>query len=348
MSWRRLVAAALLLAVLGAGALWLQVRAWYERPLPGLSADTVVEVAPGERIHQVATRLAREGVLDRPEWWVLLARARGLAARIRAGEFAVPRGTSPAALLQLLVEGKVVLHPAILVEGWTVAEAVEALRGNADLQHTLPEAAGADGRAWLVAAGGPSEPAEGRFFPDTYLMPRRATDADVLHLAYERMNAELAEAWRGRREGLPLASPYEALILASLIEKETAAPEERPQIAAVFMNRLRRGMRLQTDPSVIYGLGDRYDGSLHRRDLVEDTAYNTYTRAGLPPTPIALPGRDSLRAAVQPADSEALFFVASPSGDGHHIFSETLAAHEAAVRRYVQHARTLGRPTGPP
>jgi UPF0755 protein len=348
MSARRIALLLIGLVLAAVASAAYELDAWYHRPLAGLRSERVVEVAAGERIRQVAQRLAKDGVLDHPGWWVLCARLTGQAPRIRAGELLVPPGASPAALLTLLVEGKVLLHPVTLIEGLTVREAVEALRASPLLEHTLPEEGGADGRLWLKAAGLPPAPAEGALFPDTYLVARHTTDAEVVRLAAERMKSELADAWSARAEDLPFATPYAALTLASIVEKETAAPEERPVIAAVFVNRLRRGMRLQTDPTVIYGLGDRYDGSLHKRDLLLDTPYNSYTRAGLPPTPIALPGRESLRAAVHPAESAALFFVASPEGDGHHVFSDTLAAHEAAVRRYVAHARAIGRRTGPP
>jgi UPF0755 protein len=196
--------------------------------------------------------------------------------------------------------------------------------------------------ALMARLGSPGIVAEGEFFPDTYLVPRGATDFEVLKLAHARLQERLATAWSGRRADLPLGSPYEALILASIIEKETGDPAERPHIAAVFVNRLRRGMRLQTDPTVIYGLGASYDGSLHRRDLTSDTPYNTYTRDGLPPTPIALASGAALAAAVQPADSDDLYFVATGRGDGRHEFSRTLEAHNAAVGHYLERLRGGG------
>ena len=346
---RRIIAAVLvpvMILALGAGAALIYARAWFESPLVKLGAPTTIDIEAGEGAAVVAQRLARAGVLDQPKLWSLMARYRGEAGKLRAGEYLVVPGTTPEGLLEQLVEGRVVLHPITLIDGWTAAEAVKALGAASFLKHVLPppNAPAAD-REWLKAAGGPDAPAEGWFYPDTYLVPRGTTDAEVLRLARERMQAELASAWDARAPGLPLADPYAALTMASLIEKESALPEERPLIAAVFINRLKRGMRLQTDPSVIYGLGSRYDGSLHHGDLTADTPYNTYTRAGLPPTPIALPGREALKAAVTPASSNALYFVASPKGDGHHVFSDSLAAHEAAVARYVAHARASGRRT---
>jgi UPF0755 protein len=309
---------------------------WYHEPIAGLAANTVLEIAPGEPLGAVAEGLARRGLLTHPRLFSFLARRAGKAARIRAGEYALEPGASPAGLIEQFVEGRVVLHPVTLVEGWTIAEALSAIQANPVLKRTLAASLDQSVMARLGSTG--LEP-EGEFFPDTYLMPRGASDLDVLKLAHARMIDRLTAAWAARRPDLPLATPYEALVLASIIEKETGAPEERPRIAAVFINRLRRGMRLQTDPTVIYGLGEGYDGSLHKRDLVTDTPYNTYTRDGLPPTPIALPGAAALAAAVRPADAEDLYFVATGLGDGRHEFSRTLAEHNAAVARYLQRLR---------
>lgn len=325
-----------LVAVVAAGGAYAWATSWYHAPVPGLQAATVIEIAPGEPLGTVAEGLARSGLLTHPRLFSLLARRAGKAGRIRAGEYALEPGASPASLLEQFVEGRVVLHPVTLVEGWTIAEALAAIQSNAVLKRTLAAPLDATVMAKLGSNG--LEP-EGEFFPDTYLMPRGATDLDVLKLAHARMLDRLTAAWAARRPDLPLATPYEALVLASIIEKETGAPEERPRIAAVFINRLRRGMRLQTDPTVIYGLGEGYDGSLHKRDLLADTPYNTYTRGGLPPTPIALPGAAALEAAVRPADAEDLYFVATGLGDGRHEFSRTLAEHNAAVARYLQRLR---------
>jgi UPF0755 protein len=187
----------------------------------------------------------------------------------------------------------------------------------------------------MALLGDPGRPPEGLFFPDTYLYGKNARDIDVLKQAYVRMSKELEAAWAQRQPDLPFKSPYEALILASIVERETGLPAERPRIAGVFVERLRRQMRLQTDPTVIYGLGEKYDGNVRRADLERDTPYNTYTRPGLPPTPIALPGAQSLRAAVQPENRGELFFVATGRGDGSHEFSRTLKEHEAAVKQYL-------------
>lgn len=199
----------------------------------------------------------------------------------------------------------------------------------------------------MAALGHPGEPAEGKFFPDTYRFAANTADSAILTLAYEAMQRELAAAWQSRRAGLPLETAYQALILASLVEKEAALKSERARIAGVFVERLKKGMRLQSDPTVIYGLGDKYDGSIHTRDLQTDSPYNTYTREGLPPTPIALPGRESLVAAVQPEDSGALYFVATGLGDGAHHFSRTLEEHNLAVQNYLARLRSQARAVAP-
>jgi UPF0755 protein len=329
-----------LLAAAGAGAAAAWAGRWFRTPLPGLTAPVTIEIAPGEPLGRLAEALAQRGVLDHPRLFTWLARRDGRAARVQAGEYALAPGASPLALLEQFVEGRVVLHPVTLVEGWTAAQALESLHANPLLKHVVASVAAP---GLMAALGSPGFAAEGQFFPDTYLVAKGSSDLDVLKLAHTRLGERLADAWQRRRPDLPLAVPYEALILASIVEKETGDPEERPHIAAVFVNRLRRGMRLQTDPTVIYGLGSAYDGSLHRRDLEADTPYNTYTRAGLPPTPIALPGAAALAAAVQPADSEDLYFVATGRGDGRHEFSRTLEDHNAAVQRYVGRLRAARR-----
>ena len=239
-------------------------------------------------------------------------------------------GLTPAALLDLLVSGKVIEYSLTLVEGWTFAQVLEATRSHPVLVQSLaPDAGPGD---VMTALGHPGEHPEGRYFPDTYQFPRGTTDLQVLARSYDRMAEVLAREWDARAEGLPITDPYEALTLASIVEKETGRAEERPAIAGVFVRRLEKGMLLQTDPTVIYGLGDAFDGNLRRRDLERDTPYNTYTRAGLTPTPICMPGRDAIHAVLHPADGDALYFVAT--GDGGHHFSATLSEHNRAVRRY--------------
>jgi UPF0755 protein len=339
--WLRVVLMVVGVPLLAAACLalaYLWAERWYAAPIAALETPVVFEIALGEPVGRVAQNLSRRGLLSHPQVWAWFARRSGLAARVRAGEYELPAGASPAALLHQFVEGRVLLHPVTLVEGWTYAAARVALEAHPVLHHELSTLSE---DALMARLGATGIAPEGEFYPDTYLVARGTSDLEVLRLAHQRLAEKLAQAWARRRPDLPLATPYEALILASIVEKETGSPEERPRIAAVFVNRLRRGMRLQTDPTVIYGLGAAYDGSLHRRDLTTDTPFNTYTRDGLPPTPIALAGAAALEAAVLPADSDELYFVATGQGDGRHEFSRTIEAHNAAVARYVAARRRL-------
>ncbi len=242
----------------------------------------------------------------------------------------------PVEVLDLLISGRVIQYPITLVEGWTFRQAVAAILANGRFGNDLAGQSDAD---LMTALGRPGEHPEGRFFPDTYSFPRRTTGVDVLRRALQRMDQVLAEEWAGRADGLPLRTPYEALTLASIIEKETGLVAERPEIGGVFVRRLEQGMRLQTDPTVIYGMGERFDGNIRRADLQEATPYNTYVIPGLPPTPIALPGRAAIHAALHPVPGDSLYFVAR--GDGGHVFSATLDQHNRAVREYQ-----LRRPRG--
>lgn len=322
------LAATLVLALAAFAAVWLH------RPLPLRlpPGDNVVDVRidAGMSARQIAHALTDAGV-EVPAWWLLAwLRLSGQARELKAGAYEIAPGTTPLALLDKLVRGEQALRRFTLIEGWTVRDVLRALRRAEYLRDDLPP--GEDPVALARHLGLAAGHAEGRFFPDTYFYPKHGAASDVLRRAAHAMEERLAQAWAQRAPDLPLRSADEALILASLIEKETGHEPERVLIAGVFVNRLRLGMRLQTDPSVIYGLGDRFDGDLRRRDLVADTPYNTYTRAGLPPTPIAMPGWNSLLAAVQPARTPALYFVAR--GDGSSVFSRTLQDHNQAVRRY--------------
>jgi UPF0755 protein len=332
----RMLAAALLVLAAIAGVGVATAFQWYREPIAALAEPTAVEVAPGEGLAAVAQKLAADGVIDRPRLWTLFGRYEGKSTRLRAGEYALEPGLSPAGVLDLLVSDRVVLHSITIVEGWTYAQALAAVRAAPILRRTLDDATPEQVMAKLGSRG--VHP-EGQLFPDTYLVARGTSDLDLLRLAHERLQKELADAWTQRLDGLPLDGPYDALILASIVEKETGAPDERPRIAGVFVNRLRLGMRLQTDPTVIYGLGERYDGDIRSRDLKTDTPYNTYTRAGLPPTPIALVGREALRAATRPLTTDDLFFVATGLGDGRHVFSKTYAEHARAVERMLARQR---------
>ncbi len=320
------------LALVAAAAGYAAFAHWLDRPLAIGESPLSIEIPRGQPFATTLEVLAARGVLSHPLWLRAYARATGADARIKAGEYAVPPGTTPRGLLALLESGDVVQHAVTFVEGWTFRDLRRALEREPHLDNTL---AGRDDSDVMVALGEAGQAPEGLFFPDTYLFGKGTTDVEILRESRARMRRELAAAWDGRAEGLPVETPYEALILASIVEKETALAPERARIAGVFTTRLRRGMRLQTDPTVIYGLGSRYDGNLRRADLERDGPYNTYTRSGLPPTPIALPGVESLRAAMGPDERGELYFVATGLPDGSHEFSRTLAEHEAAVRRYL-------------
>lgn len=317
------------------GAAWW-IHRWLETPLAGLEQTRVFDVARGASLRAVGASLHEAGVLDRPHVWVGWARAMNRSQALKAGEYELTPGLTPRTLLDLLSSGRVILHSITFIEGSTFTDIRNALATHdaVDAQYetrTIEET--------MTALGAPGLHPEGQFFPDTYRFPRDTSDIELLRMAHRRMQTELQAAWDSRLPDLPLASAYEALILASIVEKETALDSERPAVAGVFVERLRRGMRLQTDPTVIYGMLDRYDGNIRRADLRRDTPYNTYTRAGLPPTPIAMPGLESLRAATRPEMTGALFFVATGEPDGSHYFSKTLAEHEAAVKRYLRNLR---------
>jgi UPF0755 protein len=289
--------------------------------------DFIVE--PGASFKQLSGRLVNAGVIDDGFYFSVMARLRGDARQIQAGEYHLNAAMKPHDMLDMLVQGEVIQHSLTVVEGWTFRQMMAAIANNRVLNHELTTLSDEEIMARL---GWPDTHPEGRFMPDTYQFTRGTTDIKFLQRAYRAMESALAEAWENRAENLPLKTPYEALILASIIEKETAVPDERRAIAGVFVRRLQKGMRLQTDPTVIYGLGERYDGNIRKRDLLKDTPYNTYTRKGLPPTPIALPGRASIEAALDPQDGDALYFVAR--GDGSHHFSATFEQHNKAVRKY--------------
>lgn len=309
-------------------------------PIAGLDVPRTFVVAPGSALKRVAGALAGDGLLAHPSSWVREARREDLAGRIRAGEYRVEPGTTPRSLLDMMVLGRVLMHSVTVPEGWTYQQALSAVQAHPAITVELD---GVPMDEVRTRVGFEPVSPEGLFFPDTYRFQRGATDLEILRQAYQHMQSELAAAWQDRTEGLPLASPYEALVLASLIEKETGIPDERSLIGGVFINRLRLGMRLQTDPTVIYGMGEAFDGNLRRADLLRDTPYNTYTRSGLPPTPIGLPGRDALRAAVRPAATDALYFVATGLGDGRHRFASTLKQHNDNVARYIATMRGAAR-----
>jgi UPF0755 protein len=326
-----LLLGAVMAGVVGLGALQRSLEA------PGQHARTVrVQVRPGEPLRSVLNGIAARGALPDARLVELWLRIHRRSALVKVGTYDIPAQASAIEVLEQLAAGRVVLESLTVVEGSTFGELRRALERHAGIRATLRGRSDAEVMVALDAAG---QHPEGRFFPDTYRFAAGATDLEILRLARRRMSEELAAAWAARAADLPLRSDYEALVLASIVEKETGLAGERPLIAGVFTSRLRRGMRLQTDPTVIYGLGAAYDGNIRSRDLVTDTPYNTYTRAGLTPTPIALPGRESLRAATRPQESGALYFVATGAGDGAHVFSATYDQHRAAVALMLKRQR---------
>jgi UPF0755 protein len=325
----RLLAMLAAFLVVAAGGLAAAVWLWLDRPLTLAAPSLELSIESGSTPRQIAQAWVDAGVQTEADWLYAWFRWSGQARRIRAGSYEIHTGITPRGLLDTLVQGRETLQTVRFIEGWTLPQLRQAL---AAAPHLKPATAGWDEARLMQELGTPGVPAEGRFFPDTYAYARGVSDLTVLRRAHRAMQQKLAEAWAGRAEDTPLKSPDEALILASIVEKETGIAADRGLVAGVFVNRLRIGMPLQTDPTVIYGLGEAFDGNLRKRDLLADGPYNTYTRGGLPPTPIALPGLASLRAAVRPERTKALYFVAR--GDGSSVFSETLAEHNRAVNRY--------------
>jgi UPF0755 protein len=325
---RWIIGASIALAATVVGTvIWLYL--WLHRPLD-LASDTVeTSIELGTSPRNIANAWVQAGVRTPP--WLLYEwfRWSGESRRIRAGSYEIDRQTTPASLLGIMVRGDESKAFVRLIEGWTLQQfRAELARAEA----LKPTTAAMSDAELMAALGDASTPAEGRFYPDTYSYSKGSTDLAVLRRAHHAMQQRLAAAWAERASDTPLRTPDEALTLASIVEKETGQPEDRGKVAAVFINRLRIGMPLQTDPTVIYGLGDAFDGNLRKRDLQADTPYNTYTRNGLPPTPISMPGKASLLAAVRPQPSRALYFVAR--GDGSSEFSEDLAAHNRAVNKF--------------
>jgi UPF0755 protein len=300
-------------------------------------------VKPGAAVRSVLADLDQLGALADRRAVEIGLRIRGWPS-VKTGRYEIPALASPRDILRQLEEGRVVLETLTVIEGWTFAEMRRAVEEHPHIRVTLRGREVAD---LMAAIGHAGEHPEGRFFPDTYRFAAGTSDLDIYSLAYRKLADTLEAAWQARAPDLPISNAYEALILASIIEKETGLPSERPRIAGVFVTRLRRNMRLQTDPTVIYGIGAGYDGNIRERDLRTDTPYNTYTRSGLPPTPIALPSREAIEAATRPLETGDIFFVATGIGDGSHVFSATLEEHNAAVKRYLARLRGNRQGNGP-
>jgi len=322
---RRSRLAIVLLLVSAMAAVYLY-WSWNHSLQPGTD---IYAVKPGMTLRAFARELSSRGVLAESHSFVWLAYLTGHQRDLKTGEYRFRNGMTARELLEQIVAGRVVEYPLVLVEGWTFRQLLDAIKEAPKLTRTLT---GLSPRAIMERLGHQGEHPEGRFFPDTYYYSSGQTELAILANAYDKMQRLLQQEWEKRDNNLPFKDPYEALILASIVEKETGRADERRLIAGVFINRLRHGMRLQTDPTVIYGMGESFDGNLRLKDLRRDTPYNTYTRSGLPPTPVAMPGKDSLQAVMHPVVNGALYFVAR--GDGSHEFSATLEEHNKAVIKY--------------
>lgn len=329
---RLLLKFVILCLVVGATAfawLWHEYGQFLETPLNLPEEGIVFEIPRGTSIAAVAKMLESRQLISNAEWLRLHARLQHNGNSVKAGEYQLLPGLTPESLFALFVSGKSLSYSITLIEGWSFRQMMAAIEAHPVLQHSLSDLSP---ETIMQKLGHADEHPEGRFFPDTYSFPRDTSDFDLLARAYSRMSTVLQQAWSKREDNIPLKSPYEALILASIVEKETGAAHERAEIAGVFSRRLHKGMMLQTDPTVIYGMGDKYKGNIRRKDLRRDTPYNTYVHGGLPPTPICMPGADAIAAAVNPKPGKSLYFVAK--GDGSHQFSANLKQHNAAVRKY--------------
>lgn len=335
----KIVGAFVLVGSLIAGWMLMSYQHFQDQPMAVADSGMDFKVEAGSSVRRVAQNMQRLGLVENGHFFVWMARLRGQAGKIQAGEYRVEPGMTPEVLLDNMVSGKVQQYSLTIIEGWNFYQMMEAVDNSPYLQHKLlkltPEQI-------MARIGYEEEHHEGRFFPDTYRFSRDTTDIELLKLAYRSMSERLEQAWQGREENLPYETPYEALIMASIVEKETGKVEERETIAGVFVRRLQKGMRLQTDPTVIYGIGQEYDGNIRAEDLRKDTPYNTYTRSGLPPTPIAMPGAEAINAALHPEKGDALYFVSR--GDGSHHFSASYEEHECAVVKYQIRRRDCDHP----
>lgn len=303
---------------------------WARQPISSPDqAGIEFTIKPGSSVRSAMRQIAGAGVPVQPVMLEVLARVTGKGSKIRSGSYELKPGTTPLALINQLVRGEMAQESLVIIEGWTFKQMRQAIAAHASLKH---EATAMSEQELLKRIAPEFKEAEGLFFPDTYRFAKGSSDLQIYRLAHTQMMKRLNQAWAKRDPTLPYKTPYEALIMASIIEKETGQRSERNMIAAVFVNRLKKGMLLQTDPTVIYGMGEQFNGNIRKRDLLTDTPYNTYTRAGLPPTPIALPGLESIEAALNPAVTDALYFVSR--GDGTSQFSNNLADHNAAVNKY--------------
>lgn len=331
-----LLLSAVLLLTLAAGTSVYKMNSFMDSAVAVPEAGTTIVITPGSSFATVTRELVAQNIIESDFWYRLYARRSGAANSIQAGEYRLEPGATPRTLLQQFSSGAVQMYSFTIIEGWNHRDLLQALHANDAIAQSMTDE---DWPAFLESLGAVTTHPEGLFLPETYRVPRNTTDRQLLTQAYKLMQSVLEEEWQTKGEVVPVTSPYETLILASIVEKETARADERPRIAGVFARRLEKRMRLQTDPTVIYGIGAGFDGNLTRKHLRTDTPYNTYTRGGLPPTPIAMPGRAAINAVLHPADGEELYFVATGLGDGSHKFSATKAEHDTAVAEYLRRLR---------
>ena len=324
----------ILVSVLAVSVLAIQLFRFQYKDIQLPGGEHIFAIEPGTNIKAIANKLSLDKIIEDPWLFILLAKLKGVETKVRAGEYRLRPGQSTSGLLELFTTGNSIQYSFTVIEGWTFRQLMTQLENHPVIINTLKNKTNEQIMTTLGYAG---QHPEGLFYPDTYQFPKGTTDILFLKRAYQLMQKNLAKAWDKRAKNLPIKTAYEALILASIIEKETGVGYERPLIASVFIQRLNKNMRLQTDPTIIYGMGDQFDGNIRRKDLKKDTPYNTYVHKGLTPTPIALPGLDAINAALNPAESKALYFVAK--GDGTHQFSETLKDHNNAVIKYQLNGR---------
>ncbi len=327
------IAAGVSLAIIVVGAWgWTSYQTAITEPV--VSHKTLVKIDKGDSINKVLIKLHQEQINVDSTWFKFIAYQKNASDKLKVGEYELAKGLTIPQILALFVEGKTHQLSVTFPEGWTFKQILQKINQHPDLKHTLE---GVDNQAIMAKLNADKKHPEGLFFPDTYFFTRNASDFSILKKAYDKMQQVLAEEWQHKESDLPLQDSYQALILASIVEKETAVGSERPLIAGVFTRRLKMGMLLQTDPTVIYGMGDSYQGNIRRQDLHTPTPYNTYVIKGLPPTPIAMPGKEAIRAALHPAKTDNLYFVAR--GNGTHVFSPTLKAHNDAVNEFQRHIK---------
>ena len=327
-------AVALVAGIFGLTA-W-KVQDFMSSPVAVPADGVSFSIPSGSSFAAVARELVEMDIIEDDRWYRLYARWSGDANAIHAGDYIIESGSTPESLLQKFTAGDVRLYSFTIIEGWNHRDLLRALHAHDAVQASMTDE---DWPGLLADLDAANSYPEGLFLPETYRFPQGSTDREILAQAYDLMQRALGEEWAARDDSTPVTTPYEALVLASIVEKETARPDERARIAGVFTRRLEKRMRLQTDPTVIYGIGPQFNGNLTRKDLRTDTPYNTYTRSGLPPTPIAMPGRAAIRAALNPAVGEELYFVATGLSDGSHQFSKTRAEHDVAVAEYLKRLR---------